>query len=364
MDDSQKDLTSRQRGASWRSCPGHNGTEGEHAMNGSTTDLTSRARFELAIMSRAEPSRAEPSRAEPSRAEPSRGHDGASDAGASRPAIARLTPCRPAGAAVPSSKTASAAARPAGFARLAGARRGLVRSARALAAAALLAALGALALPATAQAQAQALVNNFDEVHNTSVSFSDLQFAQGFTTGRSDASFPLTSIEVKLTGDPTGVTATATVRRADSSGNPGAVHATLVAPTPLVVGNNTFTAPAGTRLAAERSYFLVLQSNATSGVWLAATTLDGQDAAPGSGWEIADRYRSRNPGAVVPTWASHSSAIKIRVNGTVPPQTPPTLKTGTQVRVDGAGYICLSARASATWFRRPARIPSPPADRP
>ena len=53
----------------------------------------------------------------------------------------------------PSSQTASAAARPAGFARLAGARRGLVHSARPLAAAALLALVGALALPATAQAQ-------------------------------------------------------------------------------------------------------------------------------------------------------------------------------------------------------------------
>ena len=43
----------------------------------------------------------------------------------------------------PSSQTASAAKRPAGFARLAGARRGLVHSARPLAAAALLALGGA-----------------------------------------------------------------------------------------------------------------------------------------------------------------------------------------------------------------------------
>ena len=157
----------------------------------------------------------------------------------------------------PSSKTYSAAARPAGFARLAGARRGLVRSARALAAAALLALCGGLALPATAQAAE--LVSNFDESGNTSASFRNLEFGQGFTTGRSGAGFPLTSIEVKLIGDPTGVTATATVRRADGSGNPGAVHATLIAPTPLVVGNNTFTAPAGTTLAAERTYFLVLE---------------------------------------------------------------------------------------------------------
>ena len=61
----------------------------------------------------------------------------------------------------PSSKTVSAAARPAGLARLAGARRGLVRSARALAAAALLALCGGLALPATAQAEV--LVSNIGE---------------------------------------------------------------------------------------------------------------------------------------------------------------------------------------------------------
>ena len=53
----------------------------------------------------------------------------------------------------PSSKTASAAARPAGFARLAGARRGLVRSARALAAAACLSLAGALAFAAEVNAQ-------------------------------------------------------------------------------------------------------------------------------------------------------------------------------------------------------------------
>ena len=53
----------------------------------------------------------------------------------------------------PFPSTASAAARPAGFARLAGARRSLIGSARALAAAALLALSGGLALPATAEAQ-------------------------------------------------------------------------------------------------------------------------------------------------------------------------------------------------------------------
>ena len=61
-----------------------------------------------------------------------------------------------------SSQTASAAGRPAGLARLAGARRGLFRSAGALAAAALLALSGAVALPATAEAQTTCTLNPVD----------------------------------------------------------------------------------------------------------------------------------------------------------------------------------------------------------
>ena len=60
-------------------------------------------------------------------------------------------PPRRGGGSSPSPYAASAAGRPAGPARLCGARRGLVRSVRALAAAALLALSGALALPAQAQ---------------------------------------------------------------------------------------------------------------------------------------------------------------------------------------------------------------------
>ena len=64
----------------------------------------------------------------------------------------RRPPRRGAGSS-PCTSAASAAGRPAGPARLFGARRGLLRSARTLAAAALLALTGALALPATAEAQ-------------------------------------------------------------------------------------------------------------------------------------------------------------------------------------------------------------------
>ena len=72
----------------------------------------------------------------------------------------------------PSSETCSAADRPVGFARLRGTRRGFLRSAWALAAAALLALTGGLALPATATAQTT------EEIWSTT-----LQFNPSFDAG-------------------------------------------------------------------------------------------------------------------------------------------------------------------------------------
>ena len=104
----------------------------------------------------------------------------------------------------PSPSTASAAARPAGFARLAGARRGLFRSARALAAAALLALTGALALPATAEAQTD---NTAPTLSDASVSNSgsfvkltfseDLDLPDGPLSETAQAAFSLIVDDVK-----------------------------------------------------------------------------------------------------------------------------------------------------------------------
>ena len=92
----------------------------------------------------------------------------------------RRPPRRGGGSSPSPYRCASAAGRPAGPARLCGARRGLVRSARALAAAALLALSGALALPAPAQADV--LVSNFGQTDDVDSAVASLahEYAQGF----------------------------------------------------------------------------------------------------------------------------------------------------------------------------------------
>ena len=219
----------------------------------------------------------------------------------------------------PSPSTASAAGRPAGLARLAGARRGLVRSVRALAAAALLALCGALALPATAQAQTvEALVSNLDvgRIGNWGASTDD--HALQFTTGNSGRGYVLDSIRLSLWRVPrSGKTVTVSVWTS-SGDRPDALHVRLTSPSSYSAdANNTFRAPSGTTLGGNnRKYFVVVKSDDTSngaGVW--RTDSDDQEPS-GTEWRIAnDQLRQADSNT---TWGSAetlSSIFQFEIKG-------------------------------------------------
>ena len=127
----------------------------------------------------------------------------------------------------PSSESYSAAGRPVGFARLRGTRRGFLRSARALAAAALLALFGALALPVTAEAEV--LVSNLTQPVTGSGNLNSDQ-AQAFTTG---AAHRLTSVTIQFSYvDNIGLTVS--IWTDNGSGRPGVrVGSPLSNPSPF-----------------------------------------------------------------------------------------------------------------------------------
>ena len=201
---------------------------------------------------------------------------------------------------------------------------------------ALLAILGALVLPITAQAQTgTVLVTNLGETGG-GARLGPFDHAQGFRTGANAAGYVLTSIDVKIhVPPPTGKRVTVEVWTV-SGGVPSARHATLMRPASIVDGNNTFRAPAGTTLAgATTNYFVVLKSNDNSDtVQLSATGSDDQGPNM-TDWRIADSRLVKHDNSTDWTTldASNQSA-QIRINGFTTESAPPYV-TDAEVSTDG-----------------------------
>ena len=143
--------------------------------------------------------------------------------------------------------------------------RGLVRSARALAAAALLALIGALALPATAQADV--LVSNLGQdlsnaAHRSTLSDRWLG-AQAFPVPSGGSDYTLTSIEIPFhdNGIPTADidSLSVSVWSASSSGHPSSSLYTLTNPASIMADTTaTFNALANSTLDAGDTYVVVV----------------------------------------------------------------------------------------------------------
>ena len=198
----------------------------------------------------------------------------------------------------PSSQTASAAGRPAGFARLTGARRGLVHSVRTLAAAALLALLGALALPATAQAQAPGvLVSNMGQASDgPGNNINDTWLAaQGFSVPSGGGNYTLTSIEILVSQDisSTNIDSLAvSVWSADSSGRPDSSLHTLTNPASVTDDvAASFTAPASATLEAGNTYVVLVDYDRTGNRNWLSTNANSEDATSMAGWTIKTTRR-------------------------------------------------------------------------
>ena len=107
------------------------------------------------------------------------------------------------------------------------------------------------------------------------------------------------------------------VHSVNASGYPSTRHASLMAPASFAAGNVRFTAPAGTSLAPNSTYTIVVKVRGGISLTLATTTSDAQDAA--NGWSIADSYDFKSGGNWTGTTTSRTLKIEIEGEAYKPP---------------------------------------------
>ena len=198
------------------------------------------------------------------------------------------------------------------FRRIAAASRGLLR------AAATLAFVASIAIPASAQAAK--LVSNFDQADDTS-SGVNRAVAQQFTTGSNSGGYTLTNVKFK-SEDTEGDSYSVSVCTVLASGFPDETDCTaLTAPSgsnAFAAGTHTFTAPNNTTLTKETKYTALI--TLPDSVTFDSTTSNGEDTGGATGWTIADIYHWKNISNV---WGETISGkeIRIEINGNLPPPT-------------------------------------------
>ena len=280
----------------------------------------------------------------------------------------RRPPRRGGGSSPSPYRCASAAGRPADPVRLAGARRGLVRSARALAAAALLALSGALALPATAQTVV--LVSNTGQADDEARDpFLNQHYAQPFDTGSNTTGYNLESVVLDFTDAPTGTgTLTVTVRE-DNAGVPSDTALYTMTGTTLVSGANEFTAPTGASLDGATLYHVVAEYSATGGpTWTRTQLSNGVDSGNADGWDIDDAavvggvFTSGTTWSVA--WSTRAFQIQVKgsakAGGTPPPPSTDATLSGLTVADGGSNLTLSPASPRAPRITRRRRPPTSP----
>ena len=171
---------------------------------------------------------------------------------------------------------------------------------------------GLLAVSTTAQAQtATTFVSNTGE---TGTGPNNEFLAQSFITGANAGGYMISEVELML-GFLPSVDTLVRIRRGDAGGVPHDLVATLTNPATLTLSQlNTFTAPTGTTLAANTTYWITLNEgiSVASRAWFEQTSSDGQTGE--TGWSIGDGYLSRTD--ETQTWSMSPLSLLIAVRGT------------------------------------------------
>ena len=246
----------------------------------------------------------------------------------------RLPPRRPAGG---SRAPRRCAARP--------------RPLRALAAAALLALSGAVAVPA--QAQTVVLVSNTGQADDGSrAPDSIFPYAQAFDTGSNTTGYNLASVVLDFTAAPTGTgTLTVTVRENNSGVPSDTALYTMTGSASIVAGENEFTAPSGASLDGSTLYYVVSEYDTDGGpTWTSTLLSNGVDSGNADGWDIDDGQMVGADIGFGVSWDVDSTtrAFQIQVKGSAKSGSDtPTLSIANASGTEG-GNVTFTATLTAT----------------
>ena len=168
--------------------------------------------------------------------------------------------------------------------------------------------------PFTPTAQAQTtLVSNVGRTRSGSLGLDTHEGAQAFTTGDNSAGYTVTSVGLDLSsGADHTFNFTVGIWTNSNSNLPGSSLVTLMQPASLIQGVNEFTT-SGIELAANTTYWVVVDSSGGGSVQWEGTAADSEDSTA-SGWSIADESYDRPYDG--DTWNSWTDPFKFRVNGT------------------------------------------------
>ena len=166
---------------------------------------------------------------------------------------------------------------------------------------------------ATVTSAEPTLVSNTDQ---TLESVGSIHFhAQSFETGANPDGYTVSEVDVHL-AIVSGRSTSVNIRENDGSDEPGDLVATLTNPDTLTPDSlNTFTAPAGTTLAATTTYWISVNEGITS-VSNRATfgRVEGNDETGEPGWSIGDGRLWRD--AETSGWTSSDHSLMIEIRGT------------------------------------------------
>ena len=174
-----------------------------------------------------------------------------------------------------------------------------------------------LSFASVSAASAAALVSNMGQsTWPQSFTVTAYPYAQQFRTGTNSTGYTLTSIQLRIVS---GIPSVQLWSATESGDSPGTKLADLTTPS-SPSGTVTFAAPPGTMLAANTSYFVVIQP--ASNLQLSPTLSPQEDSGRARGWSIADFQHLRFPGV---TWSQNPGVItQMAVNGEVNAPPPGT----------------------------------------